>query len=233
LCITTGGKIGEIAETNNVPAINIPSGLQPRCALGYSFFPMLHVVLKTGLLDESTIAKIKNEIQEVIELLQVKSKEYSEINEYNSALNLAKQIFGSIPLIYSSVDGMESVNTRWVRQIQENAKHLVFSGLLPEMNHNEISSFSYPVNIPKEISMIFIRDKNDHPKTQIRFNALASLTGNSVKQVIEVQSNANSLLARMFDMIYLGDWVSYYLAILSKVDPTPIPLITKLKNLLA
>ncbi|MFC2130115.1 bifunctional phosphoglucose/phosphomannose isomerase [Bacteroidota bacterium] len=232
ICITTGGKLGEIAENKSIPIIKIPSGYQPRCALGYSFFPMLFAILKTNLMDSPTISTIRNEINETIDILRKRANEYSALDDHNQALNLAKKIFGTVPVIYSSVDCMDSVSTRWIRQIQENAKHLAFGGLLPEMNHNEINSFSYPSDISQRLSLIFVRDIVDHPRTQKRFDALTKLIAENVKQVITVRSDANSLLGRMFDMIYLGDWVSYYLAILNRTDPTPIPLITKLKNIL-
>jgi hypothetical protein len=34
----------------------------------------------------------------------------------------------------------------------------------------------------------------------------------------------------MFELIYLGDWTSYWLALLNGVDPTEIPLILRLKS---
>jgi len=233
ICISSGGQISKTAKDNNMPLITIPSGYQPRCALGYSFFPMLLSIVKTDLVNDSAKNKIRDEINETIDVLRKKAIEYSMFDENNLALIIAKKILGTIPVVYSSVDGMESVNTRWLRQIQENAKHLVYGGLLPEMNHNEINGFSYPKDFSKKITVIFIKDKNVHPRTMKRLDALQNLIESDIKQVISVQSDAHSLLARMFDMIYLGDWVSYYLAILNEVDPTPIPLITKLKNFLS
>jgi glucose/mannose-6-phosphate isomerase len=44
-----------------------------------------------------------------------------------------------------------------------------------------------------------------------------------------LESDAKSRLERIFDLIYLGDWVSYYLAILNNTDPTPVEAIEKLK----
>jgi glucose/mannose-6-phosphate isomerase len=37
----------------------------------------------------------------------------------------------------------------------------------------------------------------------------------------------------MFSLIYLGDWVSLYLAVLHGVDPTPVAAIDLLKKELA
>ena len=38
------------------------------------------------------------------------------------------------------------------------------------------------------------------------------------------------LLARIFSIICLGDFVSLYLACLNSVDPTPVPVIETLKE---
>jgi glucose/mannose-6-phosphate isomerase len=48
-----------------------------------------------------------------------------------------------------------------------------------------------------------------------------------------VTSQGNTLLARTFSLIHLGDWVSYYLAVINGTDPTPVPLIEDLKKKLA
>jgi glucose/mannose-6-phosphate isomerase len=37
----------------------------------------------------------------------------------------------------------------------------------------------------------------------------------------------------MMGLIYLGDWVSYYLAILNEIDPTPVKAIDYLKKRLS
>ena len=232
VCITTGGKIKEIADEYDVPVISIPEGYQPRCAVGYSFIPMLYVILHSGLLNDTIIKRIEHEIYESIELLKEKSEQYSKLDENNPALALARKIKGSIPVVYSSYEIMDSVNTRWVRQIQENAKHLAYSGFLPEMNHNEVNSFFNPQDFVNNISLIMLRDELEHERIKIRFDALKVLLEKEVKNVIEVRSNTKTLLARIFDNLYLGDWVSYYLAILNDTDPTPIPKISKLKEIL-
>jgi glucose/mannose-6-phosphate isomerase len=51
--------------------------------------------------------------------------------------------------------------------------------------------------------------------------------------VLEIDGEGDSLLERIFDLIYLGDWVSFYLAVLHKIDPTPVEKINYLKNKLS
>ena len=233
LCITTGGKLGSLAEENAVPITKIPDGFQPRCALGYSFFPMLLAVMKTGAFSEEAMEETEYGINETVKLLEEKSKVFSGFGKENLALQLAMKLADKMPVIYSSSDRMDSVNLRWRRQIQENAKTLAFGDYLPEMNHNEINSWSYPAEIVKNSAIIILKDREDNPRTQIRFNAITSLLSDYAGDIITLESNSSTWLARIFDMIYLGDWVSYYIAILKNQDPTPIPLISKLKTILS
>ena len=51
--------------------------------------------------------------------------------------------------------------------------------------------------------------------------------------VIKLKGEGKNKLERIFDLVYLGDWVSYYLAIMNKINPTPVEAIDFLKNKLA
>jgi glucose/mannose-6-phosphate isomerase len=51
--------------------------------------------------------------------------------------------------------------------------------------------------------------------------------------VTEVWSEGSSLLARIFSLLYLGDWMSFYLAVLHGEDPMLVAVIDHLKQELA
>jgi glucose/mannose-6-phosphate isomerase len=51
--------------------------------------------------------------------------------------------------------------------------------------------------------------------------------------VHEVWSEGSSVLARLMSLVYLGDFVSLYLAYLNGVDPTPVQVIEDLKRQLS
>ena len=51
--------------------------------------------------------------------------------------------------------------------------------------------------------------------------------------IAAVLSRGNSVLAKMFSLIYLGDFVSLYSAYLNGVDPTTIAGIDRLKGALS
>ncbi|MDQ1265513.1 MAG: Bifunctional phosphoglucose/phosphomannose isomerase, partial [Bacteroidota bacterium] len=233
LCISSGGELTEIAKENDIPVIKIPGGFQPRAALGYSFFPMLQVLIRTKAYSDKAAAETETALNELLTLIDEKSAIYSDFSKSNPAIELAEKIHGKIPVIYSNSEIFDTINIRWRGQIQENAKNMAFGNLLPEMNHNEINGWSFPNWLNKKFIVLFLEDEADHPRVKIRFDALASVLSEAADDVIRIKSEARSLLARMFDLIYLADWVSFYLALLNGVDPTPIPLISKLKNILS
>jgi glucose/mannose-6-phosphate isomerase len=64
----------------------------------------------------------------------------------------------------------------------------------------------------------------------MRFEVMKRIIAPLAGDLIEVKSEGKSLLTRMFYLIHLGDWVSYHLAKLNNVDPTPVKVIDYLKD---
>jgi glucose/mannose-6-phosphate isomerase len=219
----------EFAEKRRQPCIKIPGGLQPRAALGYSFFPLL-----VGLTRAGFIKSKDRDIRETIDLLRIKSGQWKMPDaENNPALKLAGAIKGKLPVIYSSTEHLDAVNLRWRGQIAENAKQLAYGNVLPEMNHNELVGWNVLKDLMNQTHVIVLRDKEDHARVSIREEIIKGIVAQYSSGVTEVWSEGGSLLARMFSLIHFGDWVSYYLAILNEQDPTPVRVIDHLKNELA
>lgn len=229
ICVSTGGKLLDFAIENKYHHILIPSGLQPRFALGYSFFVQLFILIKLGKLNfiENEINK---DLYELGDLLSGNVEYYSMENEANAPYQIALSMYNKQVLIYSSDNVLNAINLRWRGQIQENAKHIAYGGYLPEMNHNEINSFVNPKNLVKEQTFVFLLDKLYHPRVIKRFEVIEEILKEQEHNILVIQSHAQGLITRMFDLAYLGDWVSYYLAMINEEDPTPIPLIIKLKD---
>ena len=224
MAITSGGETERMAKKFSQPIIKIPKGFPPRTALAYSFFPMLIALTKMKL-----ISSKDSDIAETIALLKKKAKIYESLDNYNPALELAKQLYNKLVIVYSSCDTLDAVNLRWRGQIAENAKQLAFGHVLPEMNHNELVGWKGLQRIMSEMAVVFLRDKDDHERVQTRMKITKGIVSEFANRVIEVPSEGRSSLARIFSLIYLGDWTSYYLALLNGVDPTPVRIIDYLK----
>jgi glucose/mannose-6-phosphate isomerase len=226
LCISSGGSTTTLAERKRSSIIRIPGGLPPRAALGYSFFPLLLALIRMGF-----IPKRDRDIRETLTLLgQLRDAYADPTSAENRALQLAQQIRGRIGVVYSSTERFDAVNTRWRGQMAENGKSLLFGNVLPEMNHNELVGWKALGEQMREMQVIFLRDRGDHPRIQRRLEITKEVLAGQTAHIAEVWTEGRSLLARMFSLICLGDWTSFYLAVLHGEDPTPIAVIEYLKN---
>jgi len=226
LCISTGGETARMAKKFKQPWIQIPPGISPRAALGYSFFPLLVVFGKLRF-----ITPKDKDIKETIQLLKNKSVLYSNPESpENIPLKLAERIKGKLPIIYSPAEYLDTVNLRWRGQMAENAKQLSSGNVLPEMNHNELVGWKVLAELMKEMHVIFFQDIGTHKRVAIREGITKQIVSQYAGGVTEVVSDGKALLARLFSLIYIGDWMSLYLAILNNVDPEPVAVIDYLKN---
>ena len=227
LCISSNGTNEQLARKARSGFIKIPGGLPPRAALGYSFFPLLIALQRLGV-----VRNKGREIRETLALLHTLAERYAN-PEGNPALDLAAQLKHRVAVLYSGPERFDAVNVRWRGQISENGKSLAFGHVLPEMNHNELVGWSVLREQMREMQVILLRDRTDHPRVKIRMDISRQILAGYTDHIAEVWSEGHSPLARMFSLIALGDWVSLYLAMLNQVDPTPVEVITRLKNELA
>ncbi|MDP3804596.1 MAG: bifunctional phosphoglucose/phosphomannose isomerase, partial [Candidatus Omnitrophota bacterium] len=210
VAITSGGELRKLASGGGFPVLTIPKGFQPRCALGYSFFPLLIVLSKIGIIKGQT-----SNIDEVIE--DLKTLNVNRIGagvpeKKNIAKRIAKLLYNKFPVIYAGQDHMDCVVTRWRGQISENAKTLSSGHVFPEMNHNEIMGWEDPAELLKDFVALILRDSGDNPRIAKRMDITKKIIVKAGVKVIEVDSIGSSLLSRMFSLIYIGDFVSFYLA---------------------
>jgi len=218
IAITSGGKLLEYSNKRNIFNIKIPTGYPPRTATGYLLFSALISLKKIGLYQHNSENDIKESIQITQELL-------SEINENiptneNQAKQIALKINDTIPQIYGW--GIyEPIAKRWATQFNENSKVISRYGFVTECNHNDI----------KQFTCILLRDKKlESISMNTRLNFMIKLFNDAAANVIEVNINGKCGLAKLMYSMYLGDFISFYHAILRNMDPTPVPVISQLKD---
>jgi glucose/mannose-6-phosphate isomerase len=225
LCITTGGELKALAESHQVPVVKIPAGLMPREALGYSFTPLLVLFSRMGFCRDYTV-----EINGCAEDLRKWSDEFSFENDLNPAYELAGKLAGKIAVIYSGPDYFDAVALRLKGQVSENGKQHAFCNVFPEFNHNELVGWELAAKNAGGLIVLIIRDEQDHPQVSKRMDIVRKLIAQKGVEVIELRSRGKNLLTRMFSLIQFGDYLSYYLALVNNVDPTPIDMIEYMKQ---
>ncbi len=220
VCISSGGKISEMAKANNCGLITIPGGMPPRACLGYSLTQLFFVLHGMKLIGDSFKAQLKG----AVELITSEEKNIKE-----EAMKMAEFLYKKIPVIYA-VDGYNGVATRFRQQLNENSKVLCWHHIIPEMNHNELVGWAGGWS---DLGVILLRNKTDYSRTQTRIEICKEVFPKYTPHVYELWSKGNSQLERSIYLINLTDWVSCYLADKNNVDAMEIEVINHLKSSLA
>ncbi len=230
IAITSGGELSTIAEKDGFNLLKLPVGMMPRCAVFYSFFHLLHTLCALNLIEKVANDTMQKSMEKVLTDEFDASLNYSAIDNNNIALVLARLCVDKIPIIYTGAERLEAVNLRWRGQIQENANQLCFGNYFPELNHNEINGWMFPTDLLDNFVVIAMKDIEDSADLNTAITNGLNILRQKGIEVIEVVVAGDTLLERVIRLICIADWFSFYLAIMNNTDPTPIPLITELKN---
>lgn len=178
---------------------------------------------------------IESEIEEIIALTDdFRNNNNKTVNEKNNlSKQIANTIFNTIPQVYGW--GIYTpIARRWCNQFNENSKIIARYDIVPECNHDDIVGWSSNSEMSKKFTCILFRDKkNESIYMSKRLDFMRDLFEDVAANVIEVQVKGKRRLAKMMYAMYLGDFVSCYLAVLRKIDPTPVDVIVELKRILA
>ena len=221
--ITTGGKL---ANDLNKDFILIPSGLQPRAALAFSFIPIIKFLDKISIIETKLDSWLGDSINVLIESREL----YSIDSMENPTYELAQNLYKNIPIIYADKSTYGVAALRLKGQLCENSKMLAYHNELPELNHNEIVGWENNPNIFKYLFVLWLCDENDNPRVKLRQQITQEiLNENGVDQFV-IEMTGNSFQERFLHMINYGDWLSFWCAIAHGIDPSPVEKIDRLKK---
>ena len=226
LAVTSGGKLKGFAEAHNLPFVMIPAGQPPRASLGYLLMPILSIFARLGFNPD---LDLQNDLEEAIAVLaQLASDFHPEVPE-SLPKRLAQALHGKLPIIYVPQE-LEAVAMRWKGQMNENSKTLAYYSVYPEMNHNEIEGWKHPSALTQQCHVTQLHNPITSSQTQRRMDITAELIQPHTAGITQVHSVGKSLLARLLSFVAIGDWTSFYLAILYEQNPTPVERIEELKR---
>ena len=219
IVFSSGGKMEEYCLKYCVDFRKINQIHSPRTSFVTYLFSMIKILNPILKINDSDI---NNTIQE---MEKIKNKISSKnLVEGNPAIRLAERI-KVIPIIYYPF-GLNAVATRFKNSLQENAKiHVIIEDII-EMCHNGIVSWEKLSNVQP----ILIHGVDDHPKTEERWNIVKQYFNEKKIPFDEILSIKGSILSKLVNLIYLLDYVSIYLAVISEIDPSPVKSIDYIKN---
>jgi glucose/mannose-6-phosphate isomerase len=231
VAISCGGKLAALAKRAGGLHVPCPTGFMPRAAIGALVAPLLVTLFRMGLAPGAHAHLVRS--QEQLGRRRDACKASVE-GAANPAREIARRIDRTIPLIYGggALGGVAAY--RWKCDVNENAKAPAFSAQYPELDHNEICAWGQHGDVTRQlVSLVELRHGFEHARLRPRIDLTREIIAECVHQVIPVEAQGEGRLAQLLDLMYLGDWVSCYLALQNDVDPGPIDAISELKSRLA
>jgi glucose/mannose-6-phosphate isomerase len=228
VAICTGGPLADLVGARGGLVVPCPDGLMPRAALGALVAPVFVTLFRMGLLPGAHDALVGAEAQ----LARRRDQCAPEVvGPANPARELARRIGRTIPLVYGAgaLGGVAAL--RWKSDVNENAKAPAFWNAFPELDHNEICGWGQHGDVTRQvISLVELRHDHEHASLDRRIAVTNEIVDETVAQVLEARAAGEGRLAQLLDLMYVGDWVSVYLAADAGVDPGPIDAIARLKS---
>ena len=229
LVITTGGKLKAAAEKKDIPVFSFSYKSQPRAALSFSLLPLLCFLQKLGFIGDKAA-----DVAETEQVLQGISHKMNEQvpSQSNPAKQLAQDLHGKLPVIYGA-GYLAGVARRWKTQFNENSKAWAFHEVFPELNHNAVVGYQFPVELADRIKVVMLRSPLLPQRIQRYYQVAGELLEQAKVGYKVLDGEGSSSLSQMMSLIMFGDYVSCYLAVLNKVDPSPVEAIDYLKRKLS
>jgi len=212
--VTSGGELLKRAEKNGSDLIVLPTGFQPRDALGF-FVRALSMVV--GNEDINKVLDVEDSVQEI-------SQELIE--------GVVSHVSGFVPVVYSSLSNLP-LAYMWKIKFNETSKNPAFYNVLPELNHNEMEGFDFSektAGFSKQFKFIFLTDPLDDSRIIRRMNVLKEVYESKGLLVKEVLLPASSTLEKISFGITLAHLVSHKLAEYNGSPADEVPLIENFKK---
>lgn len=223
----TGGTIAELGATRALYHWHIPDGLQPRQSIGYSL-TALYMLLRYVLFRETDSQDVESGIRRIAEMKS--SLLFAPANA--TMVEMARRLSQHPVIVYAS-ESRFSAALRFKGQVCENAKMLAFANAIPEMNHNELVGWEMARRkSSQKFGVVFFRDIDDHPQIQKRFEIVRRLI-EPYADIAEYMMTDSRSFVKLLSAVFWGDCLSYHMAMARRVDPTPVDIISTLKQELA
>ncbi len=218
IVVSTGGELVEGAREAGLPVVGLPGILQPRAAVAY----MLTVVAEVAAL-AGVAPRIHTEIDAAAAFLAERTDDLRA-----RAADIAGRLNGSLPVVHGA-DLTAPVARRWKAQVNENAKLPATFSELPEADHNELCGWDGAAATGARLSAVMLEDSDQHPRERRRFELTAEAIAAGGAEIVRIETEGETRVARLLWATMLGDLVSVELAEARGVDPLPVEAIEGFK----
>jgi len=221
ICISSGGKLKELADRNASEHVTIPNLGLSRASLPYLIMPCLSLVdnFMDIKLDFKTMEK---------ELKAMRNKVIvTVVDERNLAKQISGFLRGGLAFCFAS-PALIAAGTRFKDSLNENAKVHCLEESILEASHNEIVPFSFEAELSGKV--LLLSWARDSTLVRNRFKRVCSFFQRIRQPYMQIISNEKDDLSALICSIYLLDFSSIYIAKSRGIDPCITPAIDIIKG---
>jgi glucose/mannose-6-phosphate isomerase len=217
-----GGRLAAESKSRGVPHVQMPEIVAPRYMLPFMVFSCLSAVDSALGLD--SVAEAEGAISGMRRLWN--KIEPCVPPEDNPSKEIALRLMKKTAAIYGT-HSTRGVGIRFKNEMNENSKKFACYVEMPELFHNEIEAWDNP---REDFVPVLLRDRMEGKRDSRLADSFAEILSSMKKGPIQVRMAGDNYLCRLMTMVYELDMVSYFVAIGNCRDPSPTPLIVRLKK---
>jgi len=220
------GVLRRMSDQYGIPKFFVESEGEPRSALGYCLLIPIAIMQNLGM--------INSKDEDVLEAIQVLSLLVERLKSSvpatdNPAKLLAGRLFNKLTIIYGA-EHLSGASRRWKTQLNENAKSLAFSEIIPEIHHNSAEGFRYPKSLKNKLAIILLSAMTLNERTKYRYAVTRDLLESIGITNYTIDGLGKGILAQLLSTIVFGDYTSYYLGILNGLDPSKLHYVNLIRS---
>lgn len=227
------GKLAALARKDKVPAYFFEEKhnpcSQPRMGLGYSLTPIIRLLTRLGFLRFS-----EREFEQTVRVLEKQRKRWGvEVPQNrNAAKKLSASLVGKLVAIIASefLSGNAQI---FSNQINENGKNFATNFIIPELNHHLLEGLVNPRSKNRDLVFLFIESGLYQKENSRRHEITKEVAERLGIKCLRHRLVSRTRIEQSFELLMLGSYVSFYLAMLNRVDPSPIPWVDYFKKQLS
>ena len=225
-----GGRLGELVKKRKAQGFIFSTTFnfcqQPRMGLGYSTFALL------GILDKLNAINIKKaEIKSLVKkFTKLKGQYQAERKQKNNDAKETASLLGSHGLVVVASEFLEGNAHILNNQFNETAKNFSCYHSLPELNHHLLEGLAKPLKNKSYLKFILLESDLYNLRNRERYLVTKRVLKKQGIKYLSFKPKSDGKLAQAWETLVWGYYVSFYLAMLNNLDPTPVPWVDYLKK---
>jgi glucose/mannose-6-phosphate isomerase len=228
LVVTAGGQIAEFANTWQIPLVSLLCQSHPSGAAGDLLATLARILERLGFLPPQ-----RTEFDEVLHVARAAVQQWSgdSPTSENPAKGLALSVRDRAVAVYG-VEYLSSVARHWKASLNRSAKVWACWEEFPELTHNAIAGYQLPPGFADKVCVILLSPADLDERVRLRIDVTEHLLDELKVRWRRIEAQGSGKLAQIVSLIALGEFVSYYLALLNGVDPAAMGPIATLNEAL-